>query len=467
MTTIADAWLVPLCVVAGTALTVYACDVAHVLRVILRHHSLRVDPAKVAAYRERMEAAYAAYASGAPASPPAPDSFGHLTTDEEFEANLADFERELDARGYAPEAGMFGGRRTPYTRLLREGVEVAIAPRAVIMQVAHPFVAVGIAQHSNVVRDTPDRFNKTYRYMFAIAFGDRRRVVSTARILRKLHNRVHGHFPADARGGALPRGQAYAAAHTHALLWVGLALAESVMLGHAMLVGSWTPAELDSLARDAALGLMLFGVPRRLATGTYEDFRVAIEACWTSRIIGASAEAEFVLKHLLYPKKLYLRPAFALARFVTRCMMPPRLAAEFLGREPSLPEKLAASAVLGALRFLNRFVPGPLRYMPEYSEAMRRVGEPPWPWWGDPCARALECVARAQKDVVLGTLMPSRVEDARADPTRGEHLKPGVGADGVGAVTGWSSGGAGPWGTWEAAGPAAQGGEAAVARGAE
>ena len=155
------AWLVPVCVVAAAALAVLAADVAHVLRVVVSYHALRADPDKVRAYRERMEAAYAAYAK--PAEPGraepafARDSFGHLTTDEEFEANLREFERELDERGYAPEAGMFGGKDTPYTKLLREGVEVAIAPRAVIMQVAHPYVAVGIAQHSNVVRDTPRR----------------------------------------------------------------------------------------------------------------------------------------------------------------------------------------------------------------------------------------------------------------------------------------------------------------------
>ena len=151
------AWVVPLVAVLVVALVVLAFDVLHVMYVVFTYHTYRADPAKVRAYRERMEQAYRAYAHGETSDASQRDSFQHITTDEEFEANLAAFERELDRRGYAPEAGMFGHKGTPYARLLRESMEIAIAPRAVIMQVMHPYVAVGIAQHSNVVRDTPRR----------------------------------------------------------------------------------------------------------------------------------------------------------------------------------------------------------------------------------------------------------------------------------------------------------------------
>jgi len=286
--------------------------------------------------------------------------------------------------------------------------------------------------------------------MFNIAFGDRRLILSTARMLRKVHSRVTGHFPNDTRGGALPRGQAYTAAHTHALLWVGLALAESVMLGHAMLIGAWSSDELDSLARDAALGMLLFGIPRKLATGTYDDFRVAMEACWTSPLIGASDEAKHVLSHLLYPKKLHLVPVFAVARWVTFAILPPRMAAEFMGREPLFAEKLGASVLLGALRFLNRLTPGPLRYVPEYSAAMRRIGESTCPAWCracDPCARVLERVTRFNKDWVMNALLPKPQLDpalvGRQPPT---PFASGDGDGGAG-VTGWR-------GPLESAGPA-------------
>ena len=395
--------------VAAAALVTLAVDTWRVFRVVRWYHAPRAPRDKVEAYKKRMEAAYAGIDA---ATDDKNNPFAHVVTDAEFEDNLRTFESELDAMGAPREAGLMASLDNPYCKLLRESIFVAIAPRAVVLQVAHPFVATGIRQHSNVVRDTPKRFEHTYRYMFGLAFGTRDDCLKFARRLRSIHSRVVGSFPHDVRGGEVPRGRMYTAAHTHAMLYVAIALAESVLLGYLALIGEFSPDEQAQLAKSASLGLLLFGVDKRITTGTYADLRVAVEAMWESNLIGNSPEAEFINHHLLYPKRWLLRPIFAVARWVTLSIMHPRLAKEFFGREPTLVDHVAVSMLGGLARFLYRFVPGPLRYVPEYSAAARRLGRLPYGPWCDPCARGMESVMAVGKDVAMKVVMPPA--DARA-----------------------------------------------------
>ena len=98
--------------------------------------------------------------------------------------------------------------------------------------------------------------------------------------------------------------------------------------------------------------MMLFGVNKRVASGTPEDFRVAIEACWASDIITVSAEAREILDHLLYPRKLYLKPLFAVARWITLVILPPKLAVEFFGRQVGFFLRLDLSCFKNAFEMI-------------------------------------------------------------------------------------------------------------------
>lgn len=333
-------------------------DILRVFYFVRWYHVPRADPVKVAAYRKKMEDAYFAR-DGADGDNP----FRHVVSDEEFEASLTAFEREMDAKnGVAAGGGptsIYGPQMSDaYLKLLRESIGVVIAPRAVILQTSHPFIAVGIKQHSNVVRDTPRRFERTYYHMFTMAFATRAEAIQSARNLRRIHNKVVGSFEHQVNPH-MPAGYSYTAAHTHAMLWVGLALAESVTFGYEALVRSFTAKEKEELARDAAFGMMLFGIPKSLATGTYADFRVAIEACWLSEdVICITPEAEEIIHHLLYPRKWYLKPVFAVARYATMVILPPRIAQAYFSRRANILDHLIVGVGGGLLRFLYRLTPG-------------------------------------------------------------------------------------------------------------
>ncbi|KAH9261626.1 hypothetical protein BASA81_000282 [Batrachochytrium salamandrivorans] len=396
------------CAVGGIALLVLIADMFHVFWYVRYYHVPKADPVKVANYRKRMEDAYYHRDTEGDSSL---NPFAHVVTDEEFEANLVAFEEEMGKKGVDPNNSMFASFDDPYTRLLRESLMVVIAPRAVLFQVAHPYVAVGIKQHSNIVRDTPKRFQKTYFHMFRLSFGTRREALASARSLRRTHNRVFGKFTTKAND-FMPEGHFYTANQTHALLYVGLALAESVLFGYIALVGNFSPEEREQLARDASFGLMLFGVPKSLATGTYEEFRIAIEACWQSDILTFCDEAKEISKHLLYPTVWYLKPIFLVARYLTRVIMPEKFQKQIFGKKSNVVDQVVVSVVGGVARFVYRFFPRAGRYVPEYSMARRRNGLSTAPCMLlDPCYIVIERVFNKAKDFFMGCLLPQVNEE--------------------------------------------------------
>jgi len=75
--------------------------------------------------------------------------------------------------------------------------------RAILLQLAHPLVAAGVAEHSTF-RDgrlaAAFRLRQTVRAMLALAFGDRAATERTIAHIQAIHRRVHGHLN-EATGG--------------------------------------------------------------------------------------------------------------------------------------------------------------------------------------------------------------------------------------------------------------------------
>jgi uncharacterized protein (DUF2236 family) len=73
-----------------------------------------------------------------------------------------------------------------------EAVLLLGGPRALILQVAHPQVAAGVAQHSNYRTDPWGRLLRTLDASLTIGFGSPEESRAAARALRRAHARVTG-----------------------------------------------------------------------------------------------------------------------------------------------------------------------------------------------------------------------------------------------------------------------------------
>src|SRR5215468_10763545 len=105
-----------------------------------------------------------------------------------------------------------------FWRVNREIVSALAAPRAVLMQIAHPLVAAGVADHSQFRKHRFARLYRTSLAAAAITFGSRDFALRAVRTINRKHQLVHGVLREQA--GIFPAGTPYNANDPELKLWV-------------------------------------------------------------------------------------------------------------------------------------------------------------------------------------------------------------------------------------------------------
>ncbi|HZT64469.1 MAG TPA: oxygenase MpaB family protein [Acidimicrobiales bacterium] len=120
------------------------------------------------------------------------------------------------------------GPDTVSARLLGHPGLLLGGPRALLLQVAHPGVAAGVAQHSDFASDPFGRLTRTLKVMDRIAFGRPEQAAAALAGLDAVHRRV---------AGVRPDGVAYSADDPELVLWVHATLIDTVLRVDARYLG--------------------------------------------------------------------------------------------------------------------------------------------------------------------------------------------------------------------------------------
>src|SRR5436309_3448459 len=108
----------------------------------------------------------------------------------------ADLERELimvrSAAAGGP-AGIFGPDSVIW-RIDREAAVFLGAARALLLQLAHPWVAAAIAQHSRSLTDPIGRFQRTFSIAYTMVFGTTAQALAAARRMHRRHTAISGNM---------------------------------------------------------------------------------------------------------------------------------------------------------------------------------------------------------------------------------------------------------------------------------
>ena len=172
-----------------------------------------------------------------------------------------DLERGLDAvrsKAAGPAEGVFGPGSTIW-QVDREALVFLGAGRALLLQLAHPWVATAIAEHSTALSDPIGRFHRTFEIVFTLVFGSLEQALATSRRLHRRHAAVSGHLPETL--GPYAQGSPYLANEVSALMWVHATLVETALTAHDLVL---EPLGAEPRARyyaDCQLLGVLFGIP--------------------------------------------------------------------------------------------------------------------------------------------------------------------------------------------------------------
>lgn len=234
--------------------------------------------------------------------------------------------------------------------------------RALLLQLAHPMVAAGVADHSDFRRDAFGRLANTLDLTLTVSFGDEdQRRHAVARVTAT-HRRVIG------RRDAGP----YRALDPDLLLWVHATLVDSALATYERFVGSIGPLARDRYHEEMKRQALAFGVPEDRLPGSFEDFRGYVGGMVAT--LDVTDEARELAREVLQPAvPAPLRPVAGVMRFLTVGLLPERIRAGYgLAWDPAHERVLAALAT--AIRAGVVLLPDVWRRWPHAREADRRLG---------------------------------------------------------------------------------------------
>jgi uncharacterized protein (DUF2236 family) len=131
--------------------------------------------------------------------------------------------REIAAQAPGHIEGVFGPTSLTW-RINREAAIFLGAGRALLLQLAHPYVAAGIAEHSRTLVDPIGRFHRTFNITFTLVFGTLDQALRAARHLHQRHSSIQGVLSKAV--GPFAAGAQYRANDVAALRWVYATLVE-------------------------------------------------------------------------------------------------------------------------------------------------------------------------------------------------------------------------------------------------
>jgi uncharacterized protein (DUF2236 family) len=223
-----------------------------------------------------------------------------------------------------PEEGLFRSGSW-LRRVSGEPVLLFGGGRALLLEIAHPLVAAGVAEHSSYRSDPFGRLQRTLEAMTAIVFRDRAAALAAARGVERSHRRVTGRLAEAA--GRFPAGTPYSGRDPELMLWVWATLVDTAVLVYRRFVGDLDAAALRAYYADHRSVVRVLGVPGERVPPTWEDFRAWFDATLESDSLAVTPTGREIAKTVL-------EPAAAIAdarklRLITTGLLPPRLREAF------------------------------------------------------------------------------------------------------------------------------------------
>ena len=227
-------------------------------------------------------------------------------------------------------------------------------PRALLLQVAHPAVSAGVADHSDYESRPWVRLIGTLDVMNKLAFGTAEGSARQARRLRDRHAEITG---------TQPDGQPYRALDAGNMLWVWATLVDTLVVSYERYVRPLGDGERDQLYREwKAIGRAC-GVPLACLPETWDDFTAYVASVVVDEL-SATETAVAVADQIVHPPlPRPLGPAIGRGlAALTAPVLPSRLRAGLALPTPTPGD--AADRLAALARRVAEVTPGRLRRTP-------------------------------------------------------------------------------------------------------
>ena len=250
-------------------------------------------------------------------------------------------------------------------RINGERIVLAGWSRAILLQLAHPLVAQGVADHSSFrggLLRAAGRLHHTVRAMRQLTFGPPETSRQALDRIRAIHTRVNGVLRESV--GPWPAGTRYSAEDAALVLWVHATLLDSLALVHDAIVAPLSDADRDAWCRESAPVAEALGAEGRDVPQTWADLQAYMTRMYDGDRIVVGDTARSLAREVLAPPRSWaIAPVRRLNTVITTGLLPEPIRAQY--RLPwSEQDQALLRRSLHLLRVVRRMTPWALARWP-------------------------------------------------------------------------------------------------------
>lgn len=248
-------------------------------------------------------------------------------------------------------------------------VLLAAGGRALLMQLAHPKVAAGVAEHSRFQEDPFGRLHRTMSTMWSIIFDRRAEACAALERVEKVHQRVRGRVSQNEPACA---GESYQALDQELLLWVHATLIDTAMVAYDCFVAPMDERDKIIYYDDCKELARLFGIEERIIPAGLAEFAQYMSVMLDSEAIAVGPTAKALGRDVLYARPWIFKAAGPLFRLVTAGLLPEKLRAGYdLSWSDRKQKRFLRFAA--AVRALRPWMPALIRVVPNARRAEKEL----------------------------------------------------------------------------------------------
>lgn len=261
-----------------------------------------------------------------------------------------------------PSQGYFGPESMTW-QLYREPSIILGGMRALLLQIAHPAVAIGVAKYSDFEQDTIGRAHRTILSMVQIWFGDLNTANNSARRLHIIHSMIRGQMVWETEDEIIIN--PFCAADSDLLFWVLATIIDTTIQLFEKTVRPLSLKEKNQFYEETKIMAQLMGIPLEEYPSNLNNFYSRFLTYLDTGVLKLEQEGNAITKALFklpYPIRRF-------QQILAEGFLPEQTKPLFAFR----PSRTVLKVVLWAARMVNRIIPDDLRYAPHFHQAMYRM----------------------------------------------------------------------------------------------
>jgi uncharacterized protein (DUF2236 family) len=248
-------------------------------------------------------------------------------------------------------------------QIYREPTIILGSMRALLLQIAHPAIAHGVAKHSSFEKDFAGRAHRTFLSMVRLWFGDIPTANNSARRLYTIHSMIRGQKVWETEDETIVN--PFCATDPDLLFWVLATLIDTSLVLFEKTVRKLSKEEQEQFFEESKITAQLMGIPLDEYPVNLEAFYFRYHQVISEGTLRLTEDGQAIKKALFnvpYPVR-------RINEILAEGFLPESTKKLFR----FTPAKWIFNIVIWGARLVNRFTPDDLRYAPHYHQAMFRL----------------------------------------------------------------------------------------------